>query len=490
MQNFNKIKRQLKKNALLKSGCIGGGVGVAAACLPLAIAKLMQKEIPETWVILGGLALGALVFGVLLLCLYPFQRRLARKLDRELGTRERVQTMVEFAEDENPMAALQRKDTEERISQIPSTFTKLKNPWHCLVACCLAVASLVGALAIPAKPENPGGGGDSSSSSDGGGSGTSFEATDFQLTALWQLIDYVRDSKMEQSLKTLTVEQLVMLVETVPLTQFREDMVVLVTQVIQTVDQAVEDKNSGFDLATAINATENESAQKLASAIGSVEIERFTEFYKQCSEDFKDIETAQEKLSSFSIALTTGLVASKVAETDGLYVAVTELHKALVAMIPEIKYYQQQAWATEIESVFTDKSASFNVEISQQIANDETRDYVIRKLKEIFGLSQKEMPELSKDYIPSEIAGEDENTDKPGGGGLGTGDYNFPSDELVYDPATGEQKRYGELLMEYYGRYEEALQEGRIDPDLEKILQMYFDSIGEDKEAVDSANQQ
>ncbi|MBO5363156.1 MAG: hypothetical protein J6A46_02390, partial [Clostridia bacterium] len=139
-------------------------------------------------------------------------------------------------------------------------------------------------------------------------------------------------------------------------------------------------------------------------------------------------------------------------------------------------------WESQIDGTFTGHSAAFNEALSQQIVNDETRDYVIRKLKEIFGLTDKEMPELSQDYVPSNVGSEDNGeNEKPGGGGLGTGEYNFPSDELVYDPATGEQVRYGVLLLDYYGRYETALAEGRIDPDLEKILQIYFDTIGEEK---------
>lgn len=480
MENFNRIKKRLIRNALLRSGSIGGGVAVAAACVPIAVGKLIEAEIPLPLTIGCALAFGAAVFGVLLLCLYPFQKRLAKRLDRELGTRERVQTMVEFSSDESEMAALQRKDTEERISALPKSLTSFKHPWQAIAAGALAAVTLIAAVAIPVKADNGGGGGDSSSSS--GSGGISFNVSDFQLTALQQLIEYVQESKMEQGLKDLTVAELESLVESVQSTLYREEMIDLVVAAMKAVDSAVEEKNSGFDLATAIDATENAQAQLLAAAVGAVEIERFDSFYKECADGFKDITTAKEKLGAFSIALTTGLVASKVNEEDPLRAAIDGLHGALVALIPEIEYYQQQAWESQIDGTFTGHSAAFNEALSQQIVNDETRDYVIRKLKEIFGLTDKEMPELSQDYVPSNVGSEDNGeNEKPGGGGLGTGEYNFPSDELVYDPATGEQVRYGVLLLDYYGRYETALAEGRIDPDLEKILQIYFDTIGEEK---------
>jgi hypothetical protein len=242
--------------------------------------------------------------------------------------------------------------------------------------------------------------------------------------------------------------------------EYRKDMVALVGGTMQTVDNAVEAVNTGFELATALEGVEHLQVKKLSRAIGSVELERFTVFYADTAEAFKDFTTANETISSFSVALTTGLAAAGVPSDDALYLAIQALHAKVVELIPNIQYYTETSWPVRVDSLFGDNSAAISAALAVQIENDRERDYIIRKLKEIFALLDVEMPQLSRDFVSGvEGDGEEDKDEEEGGdGGLGDGDYNFPSDELVLDPDTGEQVRYGELLAKYYNRYLAALQ--------------------------------
>lgn len=505
MEQFSKIKQRIKRNAFLRSGILGGGLAVVAVSVPVVVFGLMEKAVPWLWVILGGVGLGALLFGILLVCLYPFKKRLAKRLDRTLGG-EKTQTMVEFSESDDAMSVLQRQDTETRLGNLPKEVYGFKHAWQCIVAGCLALVTAVSATVVSLLPETDAGDDGSRPPAQEETGDMYFSFSDYQLAALYQLINEISTSNMSQGLKESSIAQLEGLIATLPNVVLRADMVSLVGGVITAIDQAVETVNKGYDLATAMTQTGQPLVMMLGNAVGSVELEIFAEYYQSCKDGFKPFteivleedeesnvqpkdggeETpvtpekgglAKQNITQFSIALTSALVASNVSETDVLYTAIKGIHDQLFAISLSISYFDTPSWENRIDKLFGDCMESFVDAMTVEIANDETRDYIIHKLVEVFGLKSGEIPTISRDFVPAEIETGNENDDELNTGGLGTGDYNFPSDELVYNPATGEHVRYGELLAEYYNRYTEALKNGEIDEELEMILQAYFDML-------------
>ena len=504
MEQFSKIKQQIKRNAFLRSGILGGGLAVIAVSVPVVVFGLMKQAVPWLWVILGGIGLGALLFGILLVCLYPFKKRLARRLDKTLGG-EKTQTMVEFSESEDAMSALQRKDTETRLENLPKEMFSFKHAWQCIAAVCLSIVTAASAVTVSLLPETGEGGGGSTPPAQQEEDEIYFTFSDYQMAALRQLINEVKTSNMVQGLKELSIAQVEGLMEKLPKVLIRSEMVELVAEVITTVDEAVENVNTGYDLATTMTQTGQPLVMVLGNAVGCVELERFMEYYRACQEGFKpftEVVTdgteegieprdggevtpaepekgglAKQNISQFSIALTSALVASGVPANDALYLAVKGLHDQIFTLSQSIAYFDVATWEPRIEKLFGDCTEMFVDAMSTEIANDETRDYIIRKLIEVFSLKTEEVPVISRDFVPMEVDLDNENDDDLHSGGLGTGDYNFPSDELVYNPATGEHVRYGELLAEYYNRYTDALQKGEISPELEMILQAYFDML-------------
>ena len=508
MEHFSRIKQRIKRNAFLRSGILGGGLAVIAISIPVVVLGLMKKTVPWLWIVLGGIALGALTFGILLLCLYPFEKRLAKRLDKTLGG-EKTQTMVEFSTSEDAMSVLQRKDTEIRLGNIPEEEFSFKHAWQCLVAACLAFVMAASAVTVSLLPKEDVGGGASGSPSQEETGEEYFTFSDYQLAALYQLINEIKTSNMAKGLQESSIAKIENLMEVLPKLTLRSEMVELVANVIVEVDEEVENVNSGYDLATAMTQIGHPLVERLGNAVGSVELDRFADYYQFCMEGFKPFNEAvagegegegegetptpkageadsaepekgalaKNNITQFSIALTSALVASKVPESDPLYQAVKGLHDKIFLLRASLKYYEDNTWANKMESLFSEHTDNFINALNAEIANDETRDYIIRKLIEVFGLTTEEKPVVSRDFVPTETETENENDDELNSGGLGTGDYNFPSDELVYNPATGEHVRYGELLAEYYNRYTEALQKGEIDAELELILQAYFDML-------------
>ena len=239
MEQFSKIKQRIKRNAFLRSGILGGGLAVVAVSVPVVVFGLLKKAVPWLWVILGGVGLGALLFGILLLCLYPFKKRLARRLDKMLGG-EKTQTMVEFSEHEDAMSILQRNDTEDRLGKLPKEVYSFKHAWQCIVAACLAVVTAASAVTVTLLPEISGGGGDGSRPPAQEEEGDIyFSFSDYQMAALRQLINEIKTSNMAQGLKEFSIAQVEGLLEKLPTVLLRSEMVELVCDVIANVDQAV-----------------------------------------------------------------------------------------------------------------------------------------------------------------------------------------------------------------------------------------------------------
>ena len=445
------------------------------------ICKLVGAETKLTWFILGGFALAAVLFGIALLSSYPFEKRLARYLDDSLDGGEKVQTMVEFADSDDVMAKLQRNDAEQRLSNAPKSVTKMKYAWPSLAAVCLAVATFTAALVVPAKADN------TPPANDGQGQTSvviPFEVDNYILAALRELIDHVDGSAMQQPLKSTVVAELEKLLAEITEISTRDEMVALVTATMSAIDEAVEAVNTGLELATALAKTEDSALIKLANAVGAVDMTRFNQTFLDFGLTFKDVTTAAEEISDASIKMTIALAMSQVSETDGLYLAVSALNEKLVAQVPNLQTesYGQTAWENQLDTILGDSMSAFGVALGQQIENDEERDYVLRKLQEIFGLKNSELPRLSEDYTPTTGGDSDDDDDKDlSDGGLGTGDLNFASNELVYDPETGKLVPYIEVFERYYAIYISAVSEGKVDPNLEKILQAYFDKLAASK---------
>ena len=484
MKNFYDIKRKLARNAFLRSGILGASAGVAAASIGALVCELLKEKVAPWIFVLGGVGLAAIVFGVLLLCLYPFDRKLARKLDAELGNEERVQTMLEYATDEQEMPVLQRKDTEARLAALPAAYTQFKRVWQCIAAVCLAVATCASAVIVPilGKGSTDGGG-----NGDGGG-GTiqtviPFEVSTAQLVALRELIEYVQDSGMQDEPKAATVAALEDLLENIVDVEVYSEMLVLVSGTIVAVDAATEAKNTGYELATAFEKAEAPTLRKLANAVGSTDIERFTDQYVKFWEAFKEYgeqgATAKDTIETFSTRLQIALAMSQVDGSDELVQALKALNEAVVKELDPstFVYYTQESWANRMETVFGNCQGPIANAMNKQIVNNDVRDYTIDKLCEIFGLDGTDVPPLSQDYTPTTGGEDDKDDSELNDGGLGTGDVNYGSNELIYDPETGELRPYGEVFAKYYAIYTDAVHQGKIDPNLEKVLQAYFDKL-------------
>ena len=115
MEGFNKFRKKMLIEALLKSALISYSIGTICFAVPYLIMYFMKIDfdLVNTLILLFSCIGGAsILFGLLLLILYPTKRKAAKRLDKELDLNQKVQTMIEFKDSDTQMAKIQRIDAQ------------------------------------------------------------------------------------------------------------------------------------------------------------------------------------------------------------------------------------------------------------------------------------------------------------------------------------------------------------------------------------------
>ncbi len=154
IDSFKELKNKARKKSIGYSALTGISVGSLSFGSLFLAFKLTEVAFPWYGYLISVLA-GVLVGGVLLLSLYPTNKRLARSLDSKYGLGEKVQTMVEFFGKEGAVLELQREQTEEALRSLPKPKKDLKWALKLFLLPLLAVSMLTTSLVVPKPTEEP-----------------------------------------------------------------------------------------------------------------------------------------------------------------------------------------------------------------------------------------------------------------------------------------------------------------------------------------------
>lgn len=188
---FNKFRRRARRDVWVKSILLG----VAAAAFGVGGVLLAAKlaDFPELYCLAGLVAL-PLVWGISFAVLRQSDRRLARRMDDELDLRERVQTMVAFADSDDAMVRIQREDTQNRLSEIPTRRLRFSGLALYILLPVLALGLFAGAVICPSQAAEPAPEPDPIETS------PPRDITEWEWQALDELIEYVRASEADESI--------------------------------------------------------------------------------------------------------------------------------------------------------------------------------------------------------------------------------------------------------------------------------------------------
>ncbi len=466
-KGFRSFKRKMCTGAILRALSAGLSVGTVAVAVQWLIAKLTLGE--TDWLRFASVAAipAILVALLVLLCLWPTNRRLARRLDKTLGLNERVQTMVAYRRDGGEMAALQREDTERLLLATPRRRARGVLTWLFVLCPLVAVLAVVGTVLVPAKePPAPPPVVD-----------TTWRLDVFQEQKLRDLIAYVEKSDMERQLRLTVVEELEDLLAELKNLRKESLMKDAVVAAIVDIHEATAAHNT-YDLLTAsMGSIPSEPVKRLGNAMSSLKPLFIGEQLAAIRESIGGPEGVASA-TLLATALRQSVTLSELEPTDELALAVTAFADALAGVSAETTEAELDALRADAEEAILDA-------LEPESVNEAVESYTVNRLMEIFGIPAASLPEglLVKPYDPSTEGSydpDDDDDDDPNhSGGLGSGEVLFGSNDTIYDPDTGTYVPYGEVLRRYHAIVLEHMGDGNLPEELEDMLHDYFAKLSD-----------
>ena len=461
-KGFVEFKEKIRFNAIVKCALSGAAAVAAAVGGTLLGVKLAAGDLAWYWYLIIGYCAAMVGIGV------PFafyagiilgrgDGRIAKRLDKDLDMGERTQTMVEFREDGRNMAVLQREDTEDRLSRSSTYGYASSGLLGFIIAIAVAVALLVTGLVWPSPTADTPPSGDD----------PIYEATDWQMAALLELIREVRESGMEESARNRTVAQLESLVGALDAGLTENALREKVKGVIAAIDEAVDSVNSFDEIKSALGQGEAEEIKAVYSALGTLTVFQTRESFDGFRALFLG-EDAPERLDRCAADIRGALDGVEISSEDKLLGALLTFAAALDSA-SEVSSGVASVIAAACDSAIDDIAPAKE----QQRVNYQMGEHAVERLMSIFGLTATDVGRTESGDRGDYDDDEDED-DEMHSGGIGSGELIFGDDGVVLDVNTGELVKYSELLTEYVRLFNEKRQDGLLDELIEKYGDEYF----------------
>ena len=473
MQNvFQTIKAKKRTRALAMSALFGVCVAFCVLGTLLLIFRTNDVAFRTLYYVLIGVGSALLVGGVLFLILFPYDKVLAKSLDKKYNLREKAQTLVAFKGDDSAMAQLQRQDAQARLEELPIKTFSLKDIILSACSFLLAVVLFVSGLLVPPPVENvpPGGGGTPP---------PTFAITEYQKISLQNLVEKVQNSDAQEDLKTFTVAELTALYNGLVNITTEELLYEQVGLVIVSIDTAVETVNTYKKIYLAIRPSTQTALQRLAKAIGNQDaVNHFKLLRQEFVSETQDKAEALSKLTNFANDAKTSLANAAVDKTDGLYKTTEEFLTALLELPSSITDSMNYAYVQDsIAAQLNADAVRLDVLLGQQKVNRETVTDCIKELIEIFAIPANKVPSWGGDTLVG-LEDEDNNENNDDSGSIEEG-VKYPSKEKIYDYYTKKLSEYGVAFdgetYNYKGEMNSTLQGSTEMPDeIKAIVDIYI----------------
>lgn len=190
--NFKEFKKEVWTEIIIK--CVSFGlaaafVAVDAVFLPCRLYGINFFGLYYVLIALGGFALGG---GIAFLIFRTDDKKIAKRLDRELKLEERVQTAYVFSGQQSDILDLQREDAGKALGGVSLTSLKFANLVALILSAVIAVAAIA---ALPVTVGTVPFGALVSKSGHVDEDELPRDVTDWEWAALDELIIYVQSSK-------------------------------------------------------------------------------------------------------------------------------------------------------------------------------------------------------------------------------------------------------------------------------------------------------
>lgn len=494
-ENFIRFKRRASRIRWIKSAMAGVAVGALTAGILILLWKLVLISLAPMYSALIGVGALAVSFTAVFFILHFSDASLARRLDRDLGLRERIGTMVAYSESDDGMHVIQRADADAVLSEIPTKKLKFKRLWLYITAILIGAAALTAGLVVKdgreiEEPEEI----------------KPFTLSAMQEAGINELISYVSASGMKDPYKSGVLTELDTLLTALKAATTEPEMHAAMATALTEIATLTYDSSSSTEILGALWNTGGERMEALVTALDTSNMSEptwgdFADTYsafKLVMTDINAVEgsggthTDEDKISyvkwaleDVSIKISSGLLASGIKSGDPLYDVLTAMTgsgkigegasavSGYAALIAAADGMSADRLIAAVTATVDGVSQPLFDAVSELKVNANTGEYVMNKLGSLFGVKVPsfERPSLKKASSSSDQS--DESTSQ--GGGVGEG-VQYGSNDLVLDPLTGKYVRYGELYAKYYSLMVEKLGDdtyGYTD-EQKKAIEKYF----------------
>ena len=491
-EGFKKKKSKFIRTAIVKSAVCGVSFGLFAFGVVFLALKLSDVALNGAIYAVIAVGVALLSGGSAFLLLRPSDKKIAAELDNRYGLNEKVQTALAYSGADGAVIEMLQADTDARLLALPKDKFEFKRIWKVFLIAVLSVAMFVSSLVVPSKltlAEGNEGGGETVNPT------AQFVFTEDQMEALQELIDNVGKSSLNASLKADAVAELDKLMNNLMFAEYNSEMIEYVGFATTGIDKIIKQPLTFKAIANALGSSgQNELAKMIAEGVQTAYTKVAIGNYTSVTDFYANRvtivgQTIDETLSAFFDYLltddgtspeddepTVGVVGKTFAdiylalsisgadEEDGLRTVLFDFAKGLA---------QNGVLTNDTSFIFDVK---FKAELSGQAYKLAVNKYVTNRIREIFKLKIPSDEIFVPTYSQPPNLGD--ATDEPIQGGYGKGDMLYGSDDAVYDPITGEYRKYGELFNDYYAAIEAMLRDGSTLTEEQKaVIRAYFDIL-------------
>ncbi len=493
-EKFKQLKNRICRIRRFKSLSAGVGIGLGV-CGGLRLLSAYEIFPLDNWIpILVGILCGAAVWLLFFLLLRASDMRLAKRLDDQFSLDERLQTMLEYREGEGAMLELQREDANRALDAISPRHIKYTHAWLYLLTLAIGTAALTLSLVLGApeaapptpKPDEP------------------YSVEELQLAALEELITSVKASEMASPYRENVVAALEALLEEIPNASTVEQKDALVADAIDAIYLETDRSSAAVELMDALWRNEDAAVKALAQHLNYYawraggEWDKFEETRQKLlssllhqdhgENDMADAAMLADIKDRYVLIVTdiTTAMAGVGLPTDApLFLQLTRLASArennsdgtrlwgLATMASDLASYADVE--RELEGTLSLLSPEIFRALELHATNTATGEGAMTKLADLFGvpLPQFKRPNL---YSAGGSSGGDSMGDGSGGS-IGGGDVVYGSNDVVFDPVTGQYVEYGKIIAEYNRLMLGKLQDGKLSEEDKLAIQKYFDIL-------------
>lgn len=468
---FIKFKKKILFEAIIKSIIIGFCFGLISFSVPYLVIKIKGIEFNLLFLILIALGVFIIIGGLVFLIKLPTKMKVAKRIDKELGLKEKVQTMVEYENEDSFMINYQRETTLDLLNKTSIKSLSIRFSFVFIIVVVLALSVCVTALAVPGyvedvlteEPTNP----DSEKTPDE----PVYEVDDWTIKAILDIIEVVKNSNIDERLKTTYIDLLTALITALEETDKNSEVLYLVETVIKSVEFTLDIVNTNNEISVVLRESKTIAIDNLAThlnELNSIQVYNLIDSFKVL------LNGSQEAIVTLDDDFGLLLRKSQLNKEDKLFILLNsfadEINKCALS----------ENIAEDVARVVDNYREDIKLVVELQAGNKKIADYIVDELKKIFEISDQE---VDSEETPSETIApedpEDEETQGDNSGGYGSGEVLFGSDDAFFDPVEGKVV-FGDVFSKYHGNILTMIKEGKISEEMIEYLNYYFDILDGD----------